>query len=147
MRQYVWRGLCKQCAPPRRSPRVTVRPAATLTSGSPSTFALVADDAAELRWVVDLAAGTVRRGDGEVECVLTGSAEALAQMLAQEVNPALLLRSGRIRLLSPHRGIGELDSILAVRTIVESLGPRQSGPLPSVGSMRRAVRSMAEVDV
>lgn len=61
------------------------------------SFAVLAEDHRELRWVIDAAAGTVLEGDGEVDAVLTGTAEDLALMLADEENLGVLLRSGRVR--------------------------------------------------
>lgn len=61
------------------------------------SFALVAEDHRALRWVVDLESGEVSQGDGDVEAVLTGTAEDLVLMLAGEENLGVLLRSGRIR--------------------------------------------------
>lgn len=60
-------------------------------------FALVAEDHRTFRWVVDAEAGTIVRGDGEVETVVTGTAEALVLMLTGEENLGVLLRSGRVR--------------------------------------------------
>lgn len=50
-----------------------------------------------LRWVIDPDTDTVMQGDGEVEAVLTGTAEDLVLMLTDEENLGVLLRSGRIR--------------------------------------------------
>ena len=43
------------------------------------SFALVAEDHRSLRWIVDPESGSVAQGDGEVESVVTGTAEDLAQ--------------------------------------------------------------------
>lgn len=75
----------------------SARVAPRLTGDVVSTFALVADDHHSLRWVVDLPNEEIRPGDGEVDSVLTGTAEDLALMLAKEANLGVLLRSGRIR--------------------------------------------------
>jgi hypothetical protein len=61
------------------------------------SFALVAEDHRALRWVINPEAGTVEQGDGEVEAVVTGTAEDLVLMLTGEVNLGVLLRAGRIR--------------------------------------------------
>jgi protein-tyrosine sulfotransferase len=60
-------------------------------------FAVVAEDHRALRWVVDPIAGSVEQGDGEVDGVLTGTAEDLVLMLTEEENLGVLLRSGRVR--------------------------------------------------
>ena len=60
-------------------------------------FAVVAEDHRSLRWVVEPELGAVARGDGEVEAVLTGTAEDLVLMLTGEENLGVLLRSGRVR--------------------------------------------------
>lgn len=61
------------------------------------SFAVVAEDHMALRWVIDPDTDTVTKGDGEVEAVLTGTAEDLVLMLTDEENLGVLLRSGRIR--------------------------------------------------
>jgi hypothetical protein len=61
------------------------------------TFAVVAEDHRMLRWVIDPATGSVEQGDGDVEGVLTGTAEDLVLMLTGEENLGVLIRSGRIR--------------------------------------------------
>ena len=66
-------------------------------TSSPGPFAAVAEDHQELRWIINLAAASVNQGDGEVEAVLTGTAEDLVLMLTGEENLGVLLRSGRIR--------------------------------------------------
>lgn len=61
------------------------------------SFAVVADDHRALRWIVDPISGTVQHGDGDVEGVLTGTAEDLVLMLTGHENLGVLLRSGRVR--------------------------------------------------
>jgi hypothetical protein len=61
------------------------------------SFAVVTEDHRALRWVMDPGAGTVEEGDGDVEGVLTGTAEDLVLMLTGEENLGMLLRSGRVR--------------------------------------------------
>jgi hypothetical protein len=85
------------------------------------SFAVVAEDHRALRWVVEPADGAVARGDGEVEAVLTGTAEDLVLMLAGEENLGVLLRSGRIRHvvvdedeMSSRNLMRELSGLLAV---------------------------------
>lgn len=62
-----------------------------------SSFAVVAEDHHALRWVIDIERETVEQGDGQVDAVLTGTAEDLVLMLTGEVNTGVLLRSGRVR--------------------------------------------------
>jgi hypothetical protein len=61
------------------------------------SFAVVAEDHRALRWVIDAGSGTVAQGDGDVEGVLTGTAEDLVLMLTGEENLGALLRSNRVR--------------------------------------------------
>jgi hypothetical protein len=67
---------------------------------SVGSFAVVAEDGEDLRWVIDPARRSVSRGDGDVECVLIGTAQALALMISGEENLGVLLRSGQVRFLS-----------------------------------------------
>jgi hypothetical protein len=60
-------------------------------------FAVVTEDHRALRWVIDPRSGTVEQGDGDVEGVLTGTAEDLVLMLTEEENLGALLRSNRVR--------------------------------------------------
>lgn len=60
-------------------------------------FAVLAEDHRALRWVIDPSIGDIQQGDGEVEGVLTGTAEDLVLMLTEEENLGVLLRSGRVR--------------------------------------------------
>jgi hypothetical protein len=64
------------------------------------SLAILADDDMDLRWVVEPRSATVRRGDGEVDIVITGAAEDLAQLVRGDANPGVLFRSGRIRPVS-----------------------------------------------
>jgi hypothetical protein len=61
------------------------------------SFAIVADDDVDLRWVVDAGRSVMRRGDGEVEVVLTGTARDLLAFITGDTNVGALLRSNRIR--------------------------------------------------
>jgi hypothetical protein len=74
---------------------------ATMTGGEwpydADRLAILADDDAELRWVLQPRTGTLLRGDGDVDVVITGAAEDLAKLLRNETNIGLLTRSGRIR--------------------------------------------------
>jgi hypothetical protein len=60
-----------------------------------ASFARIAEDHRRLRWGVDVEAGKVTEGDGDVEGALTGTAEDLVLMLTEEENLSVLLRSGR----------------------------------------------------
>ena len=60
-------------------------------------FAVVAEDHHELRWVVEPEHAIVRRGEGEVDAVLTGTAEDLVLALTGEENLGVLFRNGRLR--------------------------------------------------
>jgi Sulfotransferase family len=63
----------------------------------PVSFAVVAEDHSGLRWVIDPRFGKFTRGDGDVDAVITGTAEDLVLLLTKEENLGVLLRSGRIR--------------------------------------------------
>jgi hypothetical protein len=65
--------------------------------GVRNSFAVVAEDHAELRWVINPESGAVRQGDGAVDSVVIGTAEDLALMISGEENLGVLLRSGRVR--------------------------------------------------
>jgi Sulfotransferase family len=69
------------------------------TDDDVGSFALLAEDRRALRWVIEPETGTVTQGDGEVEGVLTGTAEDLVLMLTGSENLGVLLRAGRIRYL------------------------------------------------
>lgn len=69
----------------------------TAAPESVRSFAVVAEDHRALRWVIDSSAGSVEQGDGEVDAVLTGTAEDLVLMLTGGENLGVLLRSGRLR--------------------------------------------------
>jgi hypothetical protein len=84
-------------------------------------FALVAEDHTALRWVIDLEDGSVVQGDGDVDAVLTGTAEDLVLMLTEEENLGVLLRSGRVRYVIGQEDVvstadtrGELDLMISV---------------------------------
>ena len=85
------------------------------------SFAVVAEDHRALRWVVEPDAASVVQGDGEVGAVLTGTAEDLVLMLTGEENVGALLRSGRLRHVTPDEDgrspgemMNELSSLVAV---------------------------------
>ncbi len=63
------------------------------------SIAIIADDNADLRWVIEPHSSTVRRGDGEVDFVLAGATEDLVRMLLGQDNIGGLIRTGRIRRL------------------------------------------------
>lgn len=95
-----------------------VEPPAPNGNAKVGSFAIVADDHPDLRWVIDPAAGEIRQGDGEVESVVTGTVEDLVLMAAEEENVGVLLRSGRIRHLTaredmpPDAVASEMNSVL-----------------------------------
>lgn len=91
------------------------------TNGAIRTFAILAEDALDLRWVIDRIAGVVREGDGEVESVITGTAQDLVLLLSGEVNPGVLLRSGRIRHLTAREDIFPDEVSRRVRLVLEML--------------------------
>jgi hypothetical protein len=64
------------------------------------SFAVVAEDSEASRWIIEPGTGQVRRGDGEVDSVITGTAEDLVLMITEEENLGALLRAGRIRHLT-----------------------------------------------
>jgi protein-tyrosine sulfotransferase len=86
------------------------------------SFALVAQDHANLRWVVDLGERTIRQGDGEVECVITGTAQDLASLLSGDSNAGALLRAGRIRHLGADENSNDGEVFEAVRVVLDTLG-------------------------
>lgn len=73
-------------------------------NGDAGSFAVVAEDHRSLRWVIDPDARTVYQGDGEVDAVLTGTAEDLVLMLTGDENLGVLVRSGRVRHLVADEG-------------------------------------------
>lgn len=104
------------------------RPQALADDRAIDSFALVAQDDERLRWVVDVAAGTIRQGDGEVECVITGAAEDLASLLSREANAGVLLRSGRIRHLSADDNTDGSYVFEAVQLVLDTLGEKRGRP-------------------
>lgn len=101
-----------------------VRLLATDAAIDPSSFALVAEDHRALRWVVDVEACEVAQGDGEVDAVLTGTAEDLVLMLTGEENLGVLLRSGRIRHLTASEDETPEDVPAALHRILTLLSDR-----------------------
>ena len=106
--------------------RATVAPRSNGDGGGLS-FALVAQDVESLRWVIDTAAGTVRQGDGEVETVVTGTAEDLTRMLTGEANPGVLLISGRVRHLTAHEGVSLDELMHTTLSILDALRTNSTG--------------------
>jgi hypothetical protein len=93
-------------------------------SGQPDvgTFAVVAEDHRALRWVIDPMAGTIEQGDGEVESVLTGTAEDLVLMLTAEENLGVLLRSGRVRhVVADEDEASRRDLLLELNELIKML--------------------------
>ena len=89
--------------------------------GASGSFALVAEDVGDLRWLIDPGAGTIRQADGEVEMVVIGTAEDLVLMLSGEVNPGILLRSGRIRHLTARDDVSPEEVAHAIQSLLEVL--------------------------
>lgn len=90
-----------------------------------TTFALVAEDHRSLRWVINPDAGTIEQGDGDVEAVLTGTAEDLVLMLSGEENLGVLIRSGRVRHIVGDEERESLDLRREMNAIVELLRLRR----------------------
>jgi hypothetical protein len=90
-------------------------------AGDLGSFALVAEDHRALRWVVDPEAGTIAQGDGEVETVVTGTAEDLMLMLSGEENLGVLVRGGRIRHLAASEEDQPQDLWATLRRMLECL--------------------------
>jgi hypothetical protein len=87
----------------------------------------VAEDPHRLRWVIDPDVGTTERGDGEVETVLTGTAEDLVLMLTGEENLGVLLRSGRVRHAVTDEEQARRDPRRELNAIVDVLRGRLNG--------------------
>jgi hypothetical protein len=89
-------------------------------------FAVVAEDDQSLRWIIDSEMGTITQGDGDVEAVLTGTAEDLVLAITGEENLGVLLRAGRIRHVVPDEDVDigrdrRKDLTLALATLRSSL--------------------------
>jgi hypothetical protein len=78
-----------------------------------------------LRWVIDASAGTIQQGDGEVEMVITGTAEDLTLLLRGEVNPGVLLRAGRIRHLTTRENVSLDEVVTALLSALDVLEYRR----------------------
>jgi hypothetical protein len=85
------------------------------------SFAVLADDHRPLRWVVEPGAGTIVQGDGDVDAVITATAEDLVRMLSGDENLGVLLRSGRVRHVTaekndrpPSRLVDEVNAQVAI---------------------------------
>jgi protein-tyrosine sulfotransferase len=114
-----------------------VNPPATVDGDcSLNSLAVVAEDNQNLRWVIEPQAGAIRQGDGEVEIVVTGSAKDLVMMLGGEVNPGVLLRSGRIRYLTAGDDMSP-EYLASVTRLVQSLNAGST----RVNGARKATRT------
>jgi hypothetical protein len=103
------------------------------------SFAVVAEDHRALRWVIDPATGTVEQGDGDVDRVLTGTAEDLVLALAGEENLGVLLRSGRLRhLVADESETVRRDLMRELGEILDTLRGGSASPVPDEDT-RRAV--------
>jgi protein-tyrosine sulfotransferase len=89
--------------------------------GAVDSFAVVAQDHEQLRWVINPAMGSIRQGDGEVESVVTGTTEDLVLLLSGEVNPGVLMRSGRIRHVTAAEGVSPDVVAREMRFVLEVL--------------------------
>lgn len=90
---------------------------------APQSFALVADDAPELRWTIDMQEGTVTPGDGHVDFALIGATADLQRLVCGEGNVGTMLRTGRIRYVSasnstPHPS----EAAVALEGVMRALG-------------------------
>ncbi len=99
----------------------TVLPAASGETAELGSFAVIAEDHEELRWVIEPAAGEIRQGDGEVESVVTGTGQDLVLMIAQEENLGVLLRSGRIRHLTAREDVPEHEVARTMNGVLKLL--------------------------
>jgi len=76
--------------------RVSVTPDQAIVE----SFAIVAEDHHRLRWVVRPREGSIRSGEGDVDGVVTGTAEDLVLLFTREENLGVLVRAGRVRYLT-----------------------------------------------
>jgi protein-tyrosine sulfotransferase len=77
------------------------------------SFAIVAEDHDELRWVVDPQKGVAERGDGDVDSAFIGRAEDLAALVAEDENVGVLLRTGRVRhIVGQHVSTAEATALV-----------------------------------
>lgn len=89
-------------------------------AGGLGRWALIAGERRDLRWVIDSDTAEVEQGDGEVDFAVVGSAEDLVTMVRGTENPGVLLRTGRIRFVTPNgaeefREIpGKMEEVLTV---------------------------------
>lgn len=85
-------------------------------------FAVVAEDYRALRWIIDPETRTIVQGDGDVEAVITGTAEDLVLMLTGQENLGVLTRSGRLRyLLADEQDATQRDLHREINTVVATL--------------------------
>lgn len=101
-------------------------------------FAVVTEDHAELRWVIDPQRGQVRQGDGEVEWAIMGKAQNLVAMLRGEANPGALLRAGRVRHLTAREEVPEVEIVQCIHTALRILRPRHDLLRPVASSANGA---------
>jgi protein-tyrosine sulfotransferase len=85
------------------------------------SFALVAEDHEELRWVIEPGEGRMCQGDGEVDGVVTGTAQDLVLLITNEVNPGVLLRSGRIRHVTARDDVATSEIVQAMTGALDYL--------------------------
>jgi hypothetical protein len=104
---------------------------ASITPGpwpfSTKSIAIAASDDDTLCWIVEPAAGHVRRGHGDVDVVITGTAADLVRMLTGDENIGVLVRRGVVRYVLAQGAVAPNDLARAVVTMVERLGVRAGG--------------------
>jgi hypothetical protein len=73
------------------------------------SWAIIADDDDKLRWYLDAQTGEIRRGDGQVETALLGTAEDLVAFIDNTVNVGALVRAGRVRHFSSRKEVSTAE--------------------------------------
>lgn len=102
------------------------------------SFAVVAEDHRELRWVIDAEVGTIEQRDGDVDGVLTGTAEDLVLALTGEENLGVLLRSGRLRhVLADEDQAKGRELMRELRLMIDALRPDLPAPRSKKDSPHR----------
>jgi hypothetical protein len=73
-------------------------------------FAILVDDDPTARWIINPGAGTIIRGEGDVEFAIAAPAQDLLALARGEVNVGVALRAGRLRHISADddAGLGDL---------------------------------------
>jgi len=90
-------------------------------------IAIVADDDATLRWVVEPGHGLVHTGDGQVDLVIAGSSEDLLRLLGQDANIGLLTLNGQIRKMSADDDLAKrVDLPRMMMSLVQRFGRQEA---------------------